>query len=208
MKRLTKEELHGMKKQELLKYCKDNNIRVYSNKNKAYIINIISIYHKSGKKPIRKYKEPGQVAIGAYNPYYERIYKPKKNIKFQSEKEIKHIPKNELEVLVRISGGGIKFPIHRWLPYYVKSSKSYRAGTDIYSSTWLTYFLDKETSGTITSEIYIDGSQYKEQKQLHESKAMFLKIRETSEGNFVYIKLRRVKINEMKSEGLGIKGVI
>ena len=197
-----------MKKQELLKYCKDNNIKVYSNKNKAYKINIISTYHKSGKKPTKKYKEPGQTAIGTYNPYYERVYKEKKNIKFQSKKEIKHIPRNQLEVLVRISGGGIKFPIHRWLPYYAKSSKSYVGGSDIYSSTWLTYFLDKETSGNISPELFLDGLQYKNQKQLHKSKSMFLKVRETSEGNSVYIKLRRVKINEAKSHGRGMVGVI
>ncbi|KKN30023.1 hypothetical protein LCGC14_0838400 [marine sediment metagenome] len=48
---ITKEKLLGMKKQELLKYCKDNNIKVYSNKNKTYITNVILQSYKSDKKP-------------------------------------------------------------------------------------------------------------------------------------------------------------
>ncbi|KKN53370.1 hypothetical protein LCGC14_0603400 [marine sediment metagenome] len=54
MKKLSKEELLGMKKQELLAYCKNNDIKIYSNKNKAYIINVILQSYKSQKKPVEK----------------------------------------------------------------------------------------------------------------------------------------------------------
>ncbi|KKN24575.1 hypothetical protein LCGC14_0893640 [marine sediment metagenome] len=54
MKKLSKETLQGMKKQELLDYCRSNGIKGYSNKNKTYITNLILQSYKTGKQPIRR----------------------------------------------------------------------------------------------------------------------------------------------------------
>jgi len=54
MKQLTIKQLKGMNKKQLYDYCRSNNIKGYSNQNKAHINNLILQSYKSKKKPVKK----------------------------------------------------------------------------------------------------------------------------------------------------------
>ncbi len=116
MKKISKEELLGMKKQELLTYCKNNNIKVYSNKNKAYITNLILNFYKSGNKPVKKksieYTKNQLESIEDYKKYLNKNYTDpgfKKKMLSEYKKDKKNI---EVKKPIKKSSGRLKLFIY------------------------------------------------------------------------------------------------